>query len=81
MSKLNLPDIQGIIVRGYRMPMVRYFLLKVGRPPQPARCSGASHLETNAMCFKSRPPTNGMWRRRDPTTIHGRRRSESQTTA
>jgi hypothetical protein len=32
MSKLNLPDIQGIIVRGYRMPMVRYFLLKVGAP-------------------------------------------------
>ena len=32
MSKLNLPDIQGIIVRGYRMPMVRYFLLKVNTP-------------------------------------------------
>ena len=29
MSKLNLPDIQGFIVRGYRMPMVRYFLLQV----------------------------------------------------
>ena len=32
MSKLNLPDIQGIVVRGYRMPMVRYFLLKVNTP-------------------------------------------------
>lgn len=32
MSKLNLPDIQGFIVRGYRMPMVRYFLLKVADP-------------------------------------------------
>ena len=32
MSKLDLPDIQGIIVRGYRMPMVRYFLLKVETP-------------------------------------------------
>ena len=32
MSKLNLPDIQGLIVRGYRMPMVRHFLLKVETP-------------------------------------------------
>ena len=32
MSTLELPDIQGIIVRGYRMPMVRYFLLKVETP-------------------------------------------------
>jgi deferrochelatase/peroxidase EfeB len=32
MSKLDLPDIQGFIVRGYRMPMVRYFLLKVINP-------------------------------------------------
>ena len=32
MNKLDLPDIQGIIVRGYRMPMVRYFLLKVETP-------------------------------------------------
>ena len=29
MTKLELSDIQGIIVRGYRMPTVRYFLLKV----------------------------------------------------
>jgi deferrochelatase/peroxidase EfeB len=27
---LDLADIQGFIVRGYRMPMVRHFLLKVG---------------------------------------------------
>ena len=26
---LNLPDIQGLILRGYRMPVVRHFLLKV----------------------------------------------------
>ena len=30
MSMLDLPDIQGVILRGYRMPLVRYFLLKVG---------------------------------------------------
>jgi len=34
MSKLNLSDIQGIVVRGYRMPMVRYFLLKVNAPAE-----------------------------------------------
>src|SRR5271170_622447 len=28
-STLNLEDIQGFILRGYRMPMVRHFLLKV----------------------------------------------------
>lgn len=31
-SKLNLEDIQGFILRGYRMPMVRHFLLEVGDP-------------------------------------------------
>jgi len=31
-STLNLSDIQGFILRGYRMPMVRHFLLTVGAP-------------------------------------------------
>ena len=31
-STLDLGDIQGIILRGYRMPMVRHFLLSVGVP-------------------------------------------------
>ena len=31
-SDLNLGDIQGFIVRGYRMPMVRHFLLTVSVP-------------------------------------------------
>ncbi|MBB5328531.1 Dyp-type peroxidase [Tunturiibacter gelidoferens] len=31
-SALNLPDVQGLILRGYRMPMVRHFLLEVGDP-------------------------------------------------
>ena len=43
MDTLELPDIQGIIVRGYRMPTVRYFLLKVGTPHRGPRCIGASH--------------------------------------
>jgi deferrochelatase/peroxidase EfeB len=29
-TALELPDIQGFILRGYRMPMVRHFLLSVG---------------------------------------------------
>jgi deferrochelatase/peroxidase EfeB len=31
-TTLNLSDIQGFILRGYRMPMVRHFLLTVGAP-------------------------------------------------
>ena len=31
-SALDLGDIQGFILRGYRMPMVRHFLLTVGIP-------------------------------------------------
>jgi deferrochelatase/peroxidase EfeB len=31
-TALDLPDIQGFILRGYRMPMVRHFLLRVGEP-------------------------------------------------
>ena len=31
-STLELADIQGFILRGYRMPMVRHFLLAVGAP-------------------------------------------------
>jgi len=31
-TTLDLSDIQGFILRGYRMPMVRHFLLTVGIP-------------------------------------------------
>ena len=33
-SALDLADIQGFILRGYRMPMARHFLLRVGAPAQ-----------------------------------------------
>ncbi len=33
-SSLDLGDIQGFILRGYRMPMVRHFLLSVGVPAE-----------------------------------------------
>ncbi len=32
MEKLNLADIQGFVLRGYRMPMARHYLLKVNDP-------------------------------------------------
>ncbi len=39
-SALNLGDIQGFILRGYRMPMVRHFLLTVGVPTQARKLLG-----------------------------------------
>ena len=39
-SALDLADIQGFILRGYRMPMVRHFLLTVGDPAQARRQLG-----------------------------------------
>jgi hypothetical protein len=40
MSTLDLADIQGFILRGYRMPMLRHFLLTVGNPEQARRQLG-----------------------------------------
>jgi hypothetical protein len=37
---LDLGDIQGFILRGYRMPMVRHFLLEVGDPTGARRLFG-----------------------------------------
>ena len=39
-SKLDLADIQGFILRGYRMPMVRHFLLSVGVPAEARKLLG-----------------------------------------
>ena len=39
-STLDLADIQGFILRGYRMPMVRHFLLTVGVPAQARKMLG-----------------------------------------
>lgn len=39
-NALNLRDIQGLILRGYRMPMVRHFLLKVSNPSAAHRLLG-----------------------------------------
>jgi deferrochelatase/peroxidase EfeB len=39
-TALDLADIQGFILRGYRMPMVRHFLLTVGVPAQARKMLG-----------------------------------------
>jgi deferrochelatase/peroxidase EfeB len=39
-TTLDLADIQGLILRGYRMPMVRHFLLSVGVPSQARKLLG-----------------------------------------
>jgi deferrochelatase/peroxidase EfeB len=39
-STLDLGDIQGLILRGYRMPMVRHFLLRVGAPSEARKLLG-----------------------------------------
>src|SRR6202051_3197993 len=39
-TELNLADIQGLILRGYRMPMVRHFLLMVGVPVEARKVLG-----------------------------------------
>jgi deferrochelatase/peroxidase EfeB len=39
-TTLDLADIQGFILRGYRMPMVRHFLLTVGVPAQARKLLG-----------------------------------------
>src|ERR1700730_9397904 len=39
-SALDLTDIQGFILRGYKMPMVRHFLLSVGSPAQARKLLG-----------------------------------------
>ena len=39
-AALKLDDIQGFILRGYRMPMVRHFLLRVRTPSAARRLLG-----------------------------------------
>jgi Dyp-type peroxidase family len=39
-SALDLAEIQGFILRAYRMPMLRHFLLRVANPPQARRQLG-----------------------------------------
>ena len=56
---LDLDDIQGFILRGYRMPMVRHFLLTVGVPRRPASYSDGSLAAMSRMRRRSRRLKNG----------------------
>jgi hypothetical protein len=53
---LDLEDIQGLILRGYRMPIVRHFLLKVDVP---ASSSVGSRAATKPTHPRSRRPGTG----------------------
>ena len=55
-APLQLDDIQGIILRGYRMPFVRHFLLKVTAPTAARKLLRAPR----------------QWRRNRRTTDHDR---------
>ena len=61
-STLNLGDIQGFVIRGYRMPMVRHFLLKVNTPAAAHKLLGrlVSGDETNAPQTRSSRSTRSL---------------------
>ena len=48
-TELDLPDIQGFILRGYRMPMVRHFLLSV-RPAAQLEVGAGGTQAARAFC-------------------------------
>ena len=56
MSSLDLRQIQGFILRMYRMPMVRHFVLKVNVPAAARALLGrlANGDETDELWFKGR---------------------------
>ncbi len=49
-ATLDLGDIQGFILRGYRMPMVRHFLLTVGVP-----AAHSNHSERSSQVRQNAP--------------------------
>ena len=59
-SALDLADIQGFVLRAYRMPLVRHFLLTVGIPHTRAGSSDGSSAATNPTPRRSPLPRTGM---------------------
>jgi hypothetical protein len=75
-SALNLEDIQGFILRGYRMPMVRHFLLQVNVAAEARKLLGRF-----VMRRRSPPLKTGMWDSgQAPQTTPPIRRATSPTT-
>ena len=74
-SPLDLGDIQGFILRGYRMPMVRHFLLTVGVPAEARMLFGGSLAAMSPARRRSPPPktgTSGSSRGREITALMSR---------
>src|SRR5688500_12941132 len=57
---LDLPDIQGIVLRGYRFPRVRYFVFTVDNAPA-ARTALATMADANAPAEVPRITTAEPW--------------------
>src|SRR5437660_3942961 len=60
LAALKLDDIQGFILRGYRLPMVRHFLLTVGVPAEARKLLGRSSAAARPTRRRSPPPKTGM---------------------
>jgi hypothetical protein len=58
-TTLALGDIQGFILRGYRMPMVRHFVLTVGVPAKARELLGRLSVETSLTRRRSPPQKTG----------------------
>ena len=69
-TTLDLGDIQGFILRGYRMPMVRHFLLTVAVPAQARALLGRLVSGDESMRRRSPLQKTGTWgSRRGQETI------------
>ncbi len=58
-NMLDLADIQGFILRGYRMPMVRHFLLTVGDAAKARKLLGDLSVAMNLPRRRSPQPRTG----------------------
>lgn len=59
LSAGDLPDIQGLIVRGYNLPQVRHFILTIGDPTAAALFLGALTSGNGALGITSAAPWPG----------------------
>ena len=59
LSAGDLPDIQGLIVRGYNLPQVRHFVLTIGDPAAAASFFGELTSGTGALSITSAAPWPG----------------------
>jgi hypothetical protein len=60
-TTLDLGDIQGFILRGYRMPMVRHSCSRWASPRRRASCSDGSSAGMSLTRRRSPRPKTGTW--------------------